>query len=102
MHTWPAFAKPLAAVAAATFSMSSSGITINGELDPSSMVTFLSPATRQISSPMSRLPVKVMEKMAVGTVVLPRHRRIDWQVLEKTAVKLEKGRIHKASGEESC
>jgi len=49
-----------------------------------------------------RLPVKVMENMAVGTVVLPRHRRIDWQVLGKTAVKLEKGRIHKASGEESC
>ena len=44
MHTCPAFVYPLCAVAAATLSMSASGMTMSGEFDPSSMVTFLSPA----------------------------------------------------------
>jgi NADH-quinone oxidoreductase subunit G len=48
-----------------------------------------------------RLAVRVTDKMAVGTAVLPRHRRIDWQVLGQTALRLERGRVHKVSGEES-
>ena len=59
MQTWPAFAYPLCAVAAATLSISASGITIKGELEPSSIVTFLSPAILVIRSPISREPVKV-------------------------------------------
>ena len=60
MHTCPALEKPLMAAAAATRSGSASGITISGELEPNSMVTRFSPATLQICSPMSRLPVKVI------------------------------------------
>ena len=48
------------AAAAATRFGSASGITISGALEPSSMVTRLRPATLQIRSPMSRLPVKVI------------------------------------------
>ena len=59
MQTWPAFENPLAIVALTTFSMSASGMTIRGELEPSSMVTFLSPAVLQMCSPTSRLPVNV-------------------------------------------
>ena len=40
--------------------MSASGMMMTGELDPSSMVTFFSPAVRQMCSPTSRLPVKVI------------------------------------------
>ena len=60
MQTWPALLNPVAATAVATFSKSASGITISGALLPSSIVTFFSPATRQICSPTSRLPVKVI------------------------------------------
>ena len=48
------------AAALATFSGSASGITTNGALEPSSMVTFFRPATLQMCSPTSRLPVKVI------------------------------------------
>ena len=44
MHTCPAFEKPLESVPAMTLSMSASLITIRGELEPSSIVTFFSPA----------------------------------------------------------
>ena len=48
------------AAAAATRFGSASGITISGALEPSSMVTRFSPATWQMRSPMSRLPVNVI------------------------------------------
>ena len=60
MHTCPALANPLATVAAATLSMSASDMTISGLLEPSSIVTFLMPALRQMRSPISMLPVKVI------------------------------------------
>ena len=60
MHTWPAFEKPLLTVPLTTFWISASGITISGELEPSSMVTFLRPAVLVMCSPTSRLPVKVI------------------------------------------
>src|SRR5205807_2178881 len=60
MQTCPALLNPVAATAVATFSRSASGITISGALLPSSIVTFFRPATRQICSPTSRLPVKVI------------------------------------------
>ena len=58
MHTCPAFEKPLDTVPAMTLSMSASLITISGEFEPSSIVTFFSPAVLQMRSPTSRLPVK--------------------------------------------
>jgi hypothetical protein len=41
------------AVASATLSKSASSITISGEFEPSSMVTFFMPATLQMCSPTS-------------------------------------------------
>ena len=59
MQTCPALEKPLDTVPAMTLSMSASLITISGELEPSSIVTFFSPAVLQMRSPTSRLPVNV-------------------------------------------
>ena len=59
MQTWPALEKPLATVPATTLAISASGMTISGELEPSSIVTLLRPATLQICSPTSMLPVNV-------------------------------------------
>ena len=58
VHACPALAYPLDIVAATTFAISASGITINGQMEPSSMVIFFRPATCAMCSPTSLLPVK--------------------------------------------
>ena len=60
MQTCPALAKAVCGMTVRTLSMSASGITITGALEPSSIVTFLIPACLQMRSPMSRLPVKLI------------------------------------------
>ena len=69
IQTCPALANPPATVAAATFSMSASDITISGLFDPSSIVTFFIPALRQIRSPTSILPVKVIFRTLGSPVI---------------------------------
>ena len=60
MQTCPALAKPVTATASATFCGSASSSTMTGLFEPSSIVTRFNPAKRQICSPTSALPVKLI------------------------------------------
>jgi NADH-quinone oxidoreductase subunit G len=44
----------------------------------------------------------VVENMASGVLVLPRHHRLDWQHLEGFKIMLNKDRIFKMNGDTSC
>jgi NADH-quinone oxidoreductase subunit G len=48
------------------------------------------------------LPVTVVENMAPGILVLPRHPEIDWQHLGAYRIMLNKDQISKKSEDESC
>jgi NADH-quinone oxidoreductase subunit G len=49
-----------------------------------------------------RVSVAVVENMAPGILVLPRHREIDWQHLGAYRIMLSKDQISKTSEDESC